>query len=92
MIEAGEVSGHRGLVIPLPEPLAMVQAALLELLPNPPMSRDNLRSMRVDNVAEGPPLPFGATPTALESVVPLYLGPVRRRAQFFGGARQGREV
>lgn len=89
---AGEVSGHRGLVIPLPEPLAMLQAALIERLPHAPLSRDNLRSLRVDNVTDGPPLPFGAQPTPLESVVPLYLSPQRRKASFFGSAQRGREV
>lgn len=89
---AGEVSEHRGVVIPLPGALAMLQARLLELLPSPPMSRDNLRSMQVDSVAAGAPLPFGATPTPLEAVAPLYLSPQRRRASFFGSAQRRREV
>lgn len=89
---AGELSDHRGLVFPLPGPIAMVQAALMELLPDPPLSRDNLRSLTVDNVASGAPLPFGASPTPLETVAPLYLAPQRRRASFFGDAQRGREV
>jgi len=89
---AGEVSDHRGLVIPLPGPLAMLQAAVLERLPNSPLSRDNLRSLTRDSVVDGPPLPFGAEPTPLEAVAPLYLSPVRRRASFFGSARHGREI
>ncbi len=77
----GRLVGHRPPIIPIPEGLAMVQARLLELAPNPMMSRDNVRSMRVDNVTDGPPLPFGMTPTALEAVAPGYLGahPGRRR-------------
>jgi len=73
--------GHRPWIVPIPEGLALWQARLLELAPNPVMSRDNVRSMRVDNVAEGPPLPFGLVPHALEAVVPEYLGgpPTRRR-------------
>ncbi|MBA4741155.1 MAG: complex I NDUFA9 subunit family protein [Azoarcus sp.] len=67
-------TGRSRLVFGLPEPLAMAQAATLELLPNPPMSRDNVRSLRVDNVAHDSPLPFGLTPTALEDVAPGYLG------------------
>ena len=89
---AGKASGSPALAIPLPRPLAMVQARLLEFLPQPPMSRDNLRSMEVDNVAAGEPLPFGAQPTPLENIAPLYLAPLRRRAQFFGTGGRRREV
>lgn len=88
----GETSDHRGLVVPLPMPVAMLQAAVMERLPNPPLSRDNLRSLQVDNVTDGPPLPFGAEPTPLETVAPLYLSPTRRKAEFFGLAARKREV
>lgn len=68
------ITGRKRLVVPLPEPLAMLQAAAMELLPKPVMSRDNVRSMRADNVTEGEPLPFGLSPTALEDIAPQYLG------------------
>jgi len=73
--------GRKPIIVPIPEGVAMVQARLLELLPNPMMSRDNVRSMRADNVTDGAPLPFGLTPHAIEVVVPEYLGgkPTRRR-------------
>jgi uncharacterized protein YbjT (DUF2867 family) len=46
--------GHARPVLPLPEGLAMLQAAAMEWLPGEPlMSRDNVRSMRVPNVAGG---------------------------------------
>lgn len=77
-------------VIPLPESLAMVQARLMELAPNPLMSRDNVRSMRVDNVASGAPLPFGLQPTALEAVVPAWLGEDSGRARYYPFRRQAR--
>lgn len=77
---AGALGGRTPWVIPVPEGIAMVQARLLELAPQPMMSRDNVRSMRVNNVAVGAPLPFGMTPTALEAVAPEYLRePTRRR-------------
>ncbi len=76
-------------IVSLPEGFAMLQAALMELAPQPLMSRDNVRSLRVDNVARATPLPFGLAPTALETVAPLWLGgsararynPLRRHAR-----------
>lgn len=68
-------TGRRVLVLPLPERLALCQAAVMECLPGPLMSRDNVRSMRRDNVASGAPLPFGLAPTAIESVAPRWLAP-----------------
>ena len=60
---AGVVGGRKSIVIPLPKPLAYLQAGLLEMMPGPTlMSRDNLASMSEDNV-----LPAGAENT-LEKV------------------------
>jgi uncharacterized protein YbjT (DUF2867 family) len=51
---AGRRSGHERAVWALPDALGAAQAWLLEHLPGPTlMSRDNLRSLRVDNVATG---------------------------------------
>ncbi|MDX5445961.1 MAG: complex I NDUFA9 subunit family protein [Zoogloeaceae bacterium] len=71
------VTGRRRLVVPLPEPLAMLQALAMEMLPRPPISRDNVRSLRRDNITAGPPLPFGMAPTPLEDIAPGYLAGVR---------------
>jgi len=46
------------------------------------MSRDNVRSMRADNVASGAPQPWGRQPTSLETVAPGYLGKANKRARF----------
>lgn len=77
---AGRYSGlrHARPVIPLPMTLGRLQAGLMELLPGQPlMSRDNLDSMRIDNVASGrlPGLAaLGITPAALGAIAPGYLG------------------
>lgn len=75
---AGRWSGRPRPVLPLPAPLARLQAGFLELLPGEPlMSRDNLDSMRQANVASGrlPGLArLGIVPTPLEAVAPSYLG------------------
>ncbi|MDE2453083.1 MAG: complex I NDUFA9 subunit family protein, partial [Burkholderiales bacterium] len=75
---AGRWSGHERPVLPLPGWAGRLQALAFECLPGQPlMSRDNLESMRVPNVAGGQ-LPgfeaLGITPAALEAVVPSYLG------------------
>lgn len=71
---AAAVAGHPRAVIGLPRALAWLQAWAMELLPNAPLTRDNLRSMRVDSVCEaGCALPFGRHAMALEVVAPTYL-------------------
>lgn len=73
--------GRRCLVVPLPPAIARVQAAVLEQLPGPLMSRDNLDSMRVDNVsARDFPEVFGRQSASLEVIAPGYLGAPSRRA------------
>jgi NADH dehydrogenase len=61
---------------------AYLQAGILWLLPNPPMSPDNLRSMDRDNVAgeDSPGYP-GWNPTPLEAVAPSYLGKVAPKSK-----------
>jgi NADH dehydrogenase len=75
---AGRLAGHPRPVIPLPDGVARLQARLMEMLPGAPlMSRDNLDSMRVPNVATGS-LPglaaLGITPSPVEGVAAGYLG------------------
>jgi len=75
---AGQYTGNDKPVFGLPDVLARVQAALMELAPGEPiMSRDNLDAMKVDNIASGK-LPglqaLGITPSALSAVAPFYLG------------------
>jgi NADH dehydrogenase len=75
---AGRWSGHERPVVPLPMAIGRLQALAMECLPGAPlMSRDNLDSMSVDNVAGGvlPGLAWlGIAPTPLGAVAPGYLG------------------
>ncbi|MEO6354892.1 MAG: complex I NDUFA9 subunit family protein [Burkholderiaceae bacterium] len=80
---SGLYSGHPRPIIALPPSLARLQALLLEYAPfGPVMSRDNLASMQVDNVATAPIAPeLGIQPAALEAIAPYYLA---------GGSMQAR--
>ena len=74
---AGRLAGVQRPVLALPDWLARVQAALMELAPGEPvMTRDNLDSMKVANVASGQ-LPglsdLGIRPSELESIATKYL-------------------
>ena len=75
---AGRWGSRERPVLPLPLALGRLQAALMELAPGEPlMSRDNVDSMRVDNVASGK-LPglssLGITASSVHAVAPAYLG------------------
>lgn len=82
---AGRWSGHERPQIPLPEALGRAQALAMELMPGTPlMSRDNIDSMQVPNIATGT-LPgleaLGIRPAALEAIAPGYLGREPGRAR-----------
>ena len=91
---AGRYSGHPRPIIRLPDALARLQAMFFELLPGTPLiTRDNLDSMKVDNVVD-PAIQsltaanLGIKLTALEAVAPHYLSPSEPYDQF--RARAGR--
>jgi NADH dehydrogenase len=44
---------RRRVLIPIPFALAEMQAGLLELLPNPPLTRDQVRLLKTDKVVSG---------------------------------------
>ena len=70
---AARQGGHPRFIIGLRPGMAYAQAWMMEFVPGKLMSRDNFRSMQVDNVC-GCTLPFGIEATALAMVAPQYLG------------------
>lgn len=69
---AGETSGQARPVIGLGPRLSYLQALVMEFLPGRLMSRDNVRSMKVDAVCSCA-FPFGYRPAALEAVAATWL-------------------
>lgn len=71
-----KVTGRRRLLVPLPFAIARLLARVLELLPTPPLTRDQVSLLERDNVVT-PGMPgleaLGIAPTPLEAVVPGYL-------------------
>lgn len=91
---AGRWSRHPRPVLAIPDWMARCQAWFFELLPGAPLvSRDNLDSMKVDNVVD-PAIQattasaLGIKLTPLEAVAPHYLSPSERFDEF--RARAGR--
>ena len=82
---AGRYGSQERPVWPLPAFLARLQARIFELAPGEPlMSRDNLDSMSVDNVAtpQSPGLAaLAIIPSSVLSVAPTYLGQRGGRSQ-----------
>lgn len=79
----GELTGYRRPILPLGRGLSQLQARVLEWLPGPLMSRDNLASMSRDNVCgEGTLMKFGFEPTSLEAVAPTYLATAAIKSRY----------
>jgi len=72
-----EQLGWKRLLIAVPQPAAALMARLMQLLPTPPLTRDQLILLKQDNVASGkeafPPI-FGQA-SALHEILPACLSP-----------------
>jgi uncharacterized protein YbjT (DUF2867 family) len=93
-----EVTGRKRLMVPLPFPVARVQAAVLEvadklmlgLLPDAiKLTRDQVKLLESDNVVSAQAVAakrtlagLGISPTSVEAVVPGYLWRFRKTGQF----------
>ena len=79
-------------VIPLPDVLARIQAAVFDFVPGKPFSTDNYLSARADSVCACNDLEtLGITPLGIEAIVPAYLSErdqVRRYGRFRSQSRR----
>jgi uncharacterized protein YbjT (DUF2867 family) len=80
---------RKRLLVPVPFFAAKIKAALLQYMPKPPLTPDQVELLRVDNVvseaakAEGRTLQgLGIVPEPIEAIVPSYLWRFRKTGQF----------
>ena len=76
---------RRRLLIPVPLPLMSLGAVFTGLLPNPPLTVDQVRLLAMDNVVGHGSRgldELGITPTPVAAVIPSYLGCFRPGGQF----------
>ncbi|MDP2801634.1 MAG: complex I NDUFA9 subunit family protein [Phreatobacter sp.] len=85
---------RKRLLVSLPFGVARLQAKILQLLPKPMLTEDQVELLRADNVvseaakAEGRTLEgLGIQPQSVEAVVPTYLWRFRRQGQFTESTR-----
>jgi uncharacterized protein YbjT (DUF2867 family) len=72
---------RKRLLLDIPFGLAALQARVLSLLPNPPLTPDQVEMLKRDNVVSSGALTLatlGIAPTAVEAVLPSYLDRFRR--------------
>lgn len=84
-----EITHRRRILVPLPFPLARLKAKVLECLPNPLLTVDQVALLETDNVVSATAKAVGRTleglgirPTSYEAIVPGYLYAYRRHGQF----------
>jgi NADH dehydrogenase len=77
--------GRPRLLVPVPAAAAALPAYVLEFLPDPPLTRDQIKLLGIDNVV-GAGMPglaeLGIVPTALGLVLPTYLDRFRKGGRF----------
>ncbi|PHV13067.1 complex I NDUFA9 subunit family protein [Chitinimonas sp. BJB300] len=89
----GQTAGTPRPVIAIPDWAGRLQAAALSILPNPPLSSDNLNSLKVDSVDPAGFAPLlGWRPTALEAIAPMILANGRARDRYLALRKRHRHI
>jgi uncharacterized protein YbjT (DUF2867 family) len=81
--------GRRRLLVPVPFALMTLQATVLQLLPKPPITPDQVELLKRDNIVsdeakrDGRTLEgLGILPETMDAIVPTYLWRFRKTGQF----------
>jgi NADH dehydrogenase len=86
-----ETIGRKRILMPLPFAIAKLQASVMQFLPKPLLTPDQVELLRTDNVVSDEAIrdgrtmkAFGINPESIESIVPTYLWRFRKTGQFHG--------
>jgi len=77
--------GRQRLLLPLPFPIASLMGSVMQCLPNPQLTADQVRLLKRDNVPSAGSAglsDLGITPTAVEAIIPTYLDRYRARSYY----------
>ena len=80
-----EVTQRRCLLVPLPFAMACLQASLLQILPHPPLTVDQVRLLQKDNIVTHDSKTFrdlGISPRSVHAILPDYMDAYRKGGQF----------
>jgi NADH dehydrogenase len=78
-------TGRKRFLVPVPFAIAMLKATFLGMLPNPLLTRDQVKLLKTDNVVSSGALglaDLGIQPDSLEAILPAYLWRFRAEGQF----------
>ena len=84
-------TGRKRLLMSLPFAIASLQAMVLQLLPNPLLTMDQVRLLKKDNVVSPTAAgisDLGITPTSAEAVIPSYLWRYRAKGEYADQVRE----
>jgi uncharacterized protein YbjT (DUF2867 family) len=82
-----KITGRKRALVSLPFGFIDMQAAVLQYLPVPPITRDQVKQLESDNVCAPGALGFadlGMQPQSIEAILPTYLDVYRRGGRFAG--------
>ena len=77
-------TGKRRDLVPVPFLIWDILATLMAFLPNPPLTRDQVKLMKEDNVVDGKALTLadlGIVASSIEEILPTYINPCHRRGE-----------
>ena len=80
----GEI-GRKRVLMPLPFPIASLMGSVLQCLPSPQLTADQVRLLKRDNVPSAGSAglaDLGITPTSVEAILPTYLDRYRARGHY----------
>ncbi len=70
-------TGQKNYLLPLPWTIAKIQAFFMGILPNPPLTLDQIKSLKTDNIVSDTAMTLsdlGVKTTPMDAILPSYLG------------------